>query len=86
MAITPFLRQTLATAAAVLAVSGCAGTELAPPEVNLSGYPGEFKQGYADGCDSARGWRTRKDEARYGEDVDYMMGWNDGYSVCGRRR
>lgn len=70
--------------AAVLA--GCAGAP--PPEksVNLSGYSQAFKQGYAEGCDSARGPRITKDDARFREDADYMMGWNDGYGICRRRK
>lgn len=86
MAITRFQRLGLVAAVAAAALSGCAATKSAPPEVNLSGYSAPFKQGYADGCESARGWRTRKDETRYREDADYMLGWNDGYSVCRARR
>jgi outer membrane biogenesis lipoprotein LolB len=52
--------------------------------VNLSGYSTAFKQGYADGCDSAQSAR-RRDERRYQGDTDYMMGWNDGNSACRRR-
>jgi hypothetical protein len=53
----------------------------AQPAVNLSGYSAAFKQGYTDGCDSARA-SLRRDERRYRNDGDYMMGWNDGHSVC----
>jgi hypothetical protein len=53
--------------------------------VNLSGYSPAFKQGYADGCDSA-GASRRRDEQRYKSETDYMMGWNDGNSACLRRR
>ena len=50
---------------------------------NLSGYSVAFKQGYVAGCDSASGTRSR-DEGRYKTDLDYTMGWNDGFSVCRR--
>ena len=50
---------------------------------NLSGFPLAFKQGYVDGCDSGGGSR-RRDESRYKSDLDYLMGWNDGYAVCRR--
>jgi outer membrane biogenesis lipoprotein LolB len=80
--------------AAALLLGACAGTaqrsssaDAAAPEranVNLSGYSASFKQGYAQGCDSARHTRQR-DAERYRTDTDYMMGWNDGYSMCGRR-
>lgn len=56
-----------------------------PPPVNLSGYSAAFKQGYGDGCASARG-TMRRDDARYRSDNDYMMGWSDGNSVCRARR
>lgn len=56
-----------------------------PAPVNLSGYSPAFKQGYSDGCASARG-SMRRDDARYRSDNDYMMGWSDGNSVCRTRR
>jgi hypothetical protein len=76
-----------------LALAGC--TSLGPrtepaqpasPPVNLSGYSATFKQGYADGCSSGTGPSRRRDESRYKADTDYMMGWNDGYSICGKKR
>lgn len=84
------------SALVVAALAGCAGTgssqragdpaaQPTPAPVNLSGYNATFKQGYADGCASA-GSSTRRNEARYKSETDYMMGWNDGYSVCGKRR
>lgn len=56
-----------------------------PPPVNLSGYSPSFRQGYSDGCSSARG-SMRRDDTRYRSDSDYMMGWGDGNSVCRNRR
>jgi len=53
--------------------------------MNLSGFPPAFQQGYAEGCQTASSRRTRRDQARYLSDEDYMQGWNDGYSVCRRR-
>ena len=55
------------------------------PQVNLSGYSPAFRQGYSDGCASVRA-SLRRDEQRYRSDSDYMIGWNDGHSVCQRRR
>jgi hypothetical protein len=77
-------------------LAGCAGVapsggrsdpaaEPVPAPVNLSGYNATFKQGYADGCASA-GASRRRDEARFKTEMDYEMGWNDGYAVCGKRR
>ncbi len=78
-------RLALAAVATAL-IPGCGGLKPPPREVNLAGYSAEFKQGYADGCESARSLLSRKDQDRYRDEVDYMMGWNDGHSICGRRR
>jgi len=51
---------------------------------NLSGYSPAFKQGYVEGCESAGSGTQRRNESRYKSDMDYSMGWNDGYSVCRR--
>lgn len=71
--------------AAAVAVAGCAG---APPtqQVNQSGYSPAFRQGYAAGCDSVGARRPRRDESRYKTDTDYMVGWNDGFSICAQRK
>ena len=70
--------------AAVVAAAGCAGAPTTQ-QVNQSGYSAAFRQGYAAGCDSVGALRPQREEARYKTDTDYMMGWNDGYSVCQRR-
>jgi hypothetical protein len=87
-----------AAALVAAALAGCAGVgtrgdgpaapEQPPPPapVNLSGYNATFRQGYADGCASAGSRSPRRNEARYKSEMDYSMGWNDGYSVCGKRR
>lgn len=69
--------------AAVVAAAGCAGAPTLQP-VNQSGYSTAFRQGYTAGCDSVGVRHPQRDEARYKADTDYMMGWNDGYSVCRR--
>ena len=53
------------------------------PNINLTGYPPAFQEGYTDGCASARSAR-RRDEARFKSDVQYAQGWRDGNSVCRR--
>lgn len=71
--------------------AGCASqpapTPTAPlPKVNLSGYPPEFRQGYTDGCASARSDAARKrDETRFKSDANYATGWRDGFSICKAR-
>lgn len=64
--------------------SGDAPPRAARPNVNLSGYNAAFKEGYADGCESAR-QAMRRNAQRYGTDTDYTMGWNDGLSMCKQR-
>lgn len=56
-----------------------------PANVNLSGYPLAFRQGYADGCTSARQGGEQKDATRWGADMQYRQGWTDGHAICGKR-
>src|SRR5512144_456095 len=52
----------------------------ARPTYNLAGYPPAVREGYIDGCESAK--RTsyaRRDAKRIAEDAQYEMGWNDGF-------
>ncbi|CAG0978867.1 hypothetical protein BURK1_01632 [Burkholderiales bacterium] len=55
-----------------------------PPNVNLSGFPLPYRQGYADGCASASG-PQRRDGARFSADANYRTGWQDGLALCRRR-
>ena len=56
------------------------------PTYNLTGYPPSVRDGYIDGCEMAkRSSYGRKDAKRMAEDAQYAMGWNDGYSICGKR-
>ena len=50
-------------------------------DVNLSGYPPAFKEGYSDGCATARGSYARNDK-RFGIDPQYRQGWRDGRDIC----
>jgi hypothetical protein len=54
------------------------------PNVNLSGYPPAFKEGFRDGCDSFRG-KERRDPNRFNKDNNYTIGWQDGFSICRRQ-
>jgi hypothetical protein len=55
----------------------------ARPTYNLTGYPPAVRDGYIDGCETAKGTSyARKDGARMSSDPQYSMGWNDGYSIC----
>ena len=56
------------------------------PAYNLAGYPPAVREGYIDGCESARkSDYGRKDEPRFAADAQYRMGWNDGLSICAKR-
>jgi hypothetical protein len=55
-----------------------------PPNVNLSGFPLPYRQGYADGCASLGG-KERKDAARFASDGNYRTGWQDGQALCARK-
>jgi len=53
-----------------------------PANVNLQGFPLEYRQGYADGCASASGAAERKDAGRFKSDGQYRTGWIDGHALC----
>ena len=56
------------------------------PAYNLAGYPAAVREGYIDGCESAKASEYgRKDEKRFGADPQYRMGWNDGNAICGKK-
>ena len=58
----------------------------ARPTYNLTGYPPAVRDGYIDGCETAKGTRYgRKDAQRFAADSQYQMGWNDGFGICGKR-
>lgn len=61
-------------------------SEAPRPAYNLAGYPPAVRDGYIDGCESAKRSRfARRDAKRIAADAQYEMGWNDGYSICGKR-
>ncbi len=68
---------------AVLAF-GCSAPKK-EPNVNLAGYPAEFRAGYLDGCESARHNGTKKDERRFKTDPQYSSGWRDGADICSKQ-
>ena len=56
------------------------------PTYNLAGYPPAVREGYIDGCETAKGTPYgRKDAPRFANDAQYQMGWNDGYGICGKK-
>ncbi len=60
-------------------------SQAAKPTYNLTGYPPAVRDGYIDGCESAKRSRfARKDPGRMANDPQYAMGWNDGFSICNK--
>jgi hypothetical protein len=58
----------------------------APPTYNLAGYPAAVREGYIDGCESAKqSAYARKDARRFAADAQYEMGWNDGFGLCAKK-
>ncbi len=56
------------------------------PAYNLTGYPPAVRDGYIDGCESARHSEyARRDAKRFDADPQYAMGWNDGNSICAKK-
>ena len=57
------------------------------PTYNLAGYPPGVREGYIDGCESAkRSEYARKDAKRFAADPQYSMGWNDGFGICSQKK
>ena len=57
------------------------------PTYNLTGYPPAVRDGYIDGCESAKKTAyARKDAKRMAADAQYEMGWNDGFSICAKKK
>ena len=56
-------------------------------EVNLSGYPPAFRDGYPDGCETARrALGTTRDDSRFESDSMYAAGWRDGFDICSGKK
>jgi len=62
-------------------------TKASRPAYNLTGYPPAVREGYIDGCETAkRSDYARKDAKRFAADPQYSMGWNDGFGICGTNK
>lgn len=80
------MKNLLALAVLTLLGAGCAGQHTYPAQANLAGFPPAYKQGYADGCSSARAvLGSTKNAKRFKSDRQYAQGWRDGADVCGKR-
>ena len=58
-----------------------AGRPAKRANLNLSGFPAPYQDGYVAGCEG-----RRRDDSRYKGDANYKMGWDDGSSICASRR
>ena len=66
-------------------LAGCSSVPASrPANVNLSGFPPAFREGYADGCTSAGG-NFARNNARFSDDPRYAQGWRDGLDICRRQ-
>src|SRR5258708_39550650 len=60
--------------------------QAARPAYNLTGYPPAARDGYIDGCETAKkSPYARRDAKRMAAEAQYEMGWNDGCSVRSRK-
>ncbi len=60
--------------------------QAARPAYNLTGYPPAARDGYIDGCETAKkSPYARRDAKRMAAEAQYEMGWNDGFSICSRK-
>ena len=56
------------------------------PTYNLMGYPPASKEGYIDGCETAKQSESAyKERARDESEGQYRTGWDDGYFICSRQ-
>ena len=90
MKVRKVFRWLWSAAALTLMLAACAGTGSSNPQqapnINLSGYPPAFREGYLDGCNSAKALLgTKRDERRFKADALYAQGWRDGFDICKKR-
>src|SRR5258708_6116772 len=81
---TPVVGPGTAPPAAGTTPTRPSNAEPPPPNVNLSGFPLTYRQGYADGCASATS-AERKDTTRFAADGNYRTGWQDGLALCRKK-
>lgn len=53
--------------------------------VNLSGFPPEYKRGFAAGCENAKDASSRPAQRPKG-DGSFAQGWQDGVDYCRSRK
>jgi hypothetical protein len=53
--------------------------------INLSGFPPEYKRGFAAGCENAKDAPGRASPRPKG-DASFVQGWQDGVDYCRSRK
>jgi hypothetical protein len=53
--------------------------------INLSGFPPEYKRGFAAGCENAKDASSRSAQRPKGE-ASFVQGWQDGADYCRSRK
>jgi hypothetical protein len=75
-------------------VAGCASQSLRPGAddparvtnaINLSGFPPEYKRGFAAGCENARATSNHSGQ-RPKDNPSFVQGWQDGADYCSPRK
>jgi len=75
-------------------VAGCASQSLRPgaddpahvtDSINLSGFPPEYKRGFAAGCENVKDASSRPAQRPKG-DASFVQGWQDGADYCRSRK
>lgn len=71
---------------------GCAGTSSPTSRVtrssdlNLSGFPPEYRKAFDDGCERARaGGRVSEAPSFKSSPAQVVQGWRDGFDICRKR-
>jgi hypothetical protein len=73
--------------AAAAFLIACSSPAPVKRNVNLTGFPPAFQDGYADGCRAATSvLRRQRNEARLANDAQYARGWRDGSDICGKQK
>jgi hypothetical protein len=75
-------------------LGGCASQSLRPGaddpaqvtnSINLSGFPPEYKRGFAAGCENAKDASGGSAQRPKG-DASFVQGWQDGADYCRSRK
>ncbi|HYB55365.1 MAG TPA: hypothetical protein VEK12_04280 [Alphaproteobacteria bacterium] len=77
-------------AAGMALLGACGGDDKPDPRTPPANSSPAFKEGYAKGCPAGlesaakqgSNWNNSKVDQRYGQDLEYKKGWDQGYFTC----